>query len=104
MNAGYIAKTADAPVFGGHDGAACNDMTLGCSSLSDSIQCSLNSMTTEAGATVGGAASSQVFGKTNWAGDDGVETVFTFHLVGTDNVDRAKKMDEFLKLKSELGL
>lgn len=62
----------------------------------------------EIGATVGGSISNQSFTNTTWNGDNGVETCFTFIVRGIgsskENIEKFKKMEQFLKLKEELGL
>lgn len=58
----------------------------------------------ESGATVEGAASDQKFETTYWNGDMDTETVFTFQLFATDDGQIKEKMEQFLKLKKELGL
>lgn len=60
----------------------------------------------ESGATVEGDNSSQKFDSTFWRGDEDKEIVFTFNLFGSDaqDVERKKKLEEFMKLKQELGL
>lgn len=66
-----------------------------------------NNLASDVGATVEGGMSNQFFGKTTWNGDEDIETSFTFHMIGVDavaDVEKAKKMDQFLKLKEELGI
>jgi hypothetical protein len=58
----------------------------------------------ETGATVEGGASSQKFTTTTWNGDMDTETVFTFQLFAADDGQIQEKMEQFLKLKKELGL
>lgn len=81
----------------------CNSLslndTIGVSSVNASFDLPLS-----AGATVEGGVSSQTFTSTSWNGDENEETVFTFHLLGSDNAERERKMQEYLKLKSELGI
>ena len=57
----------------------------------------------EAGATVGGSRSNQQFTSTIRNGDPGVDSVFIFNLRGIDD-SRNKKLQEYLKLKEELGM
>lgn len=57
----------------------------------------------EAGATVGGSRSNQQFTTTEWNGDHGVEAEFIFTLRGLDD-GRSKKLQEYYKLKEELGI
>ena len=64
---------------------------------------SLNSNIGEVGATVGGSHSNQNFSTTEWNGDNGVDTEFVFILRGLDN-NNNKKLEQYYKLKSELGL
>lgn len=60
----------------------------------------------ESGATVEGEKSNQEFTSTFWRGDEDKEFVFTFNLFGSDvnDAERKKKLDEYMKLKQELGL
>lgn len=58
----------------------------------------------ESGATVEGGISSQKFDTTVWNGDMDTETVFTFQLFATDDCQIKERMEQFLKLKKELGL
>jgi len=58
----------------------------------------------EAGATVGGSLSNQSFTETYWYGDNGVESVFTFIMYGTNSSEREEKLKQYLKLKQELGI
>lgn len=62
----------------------------------------VNSM--ESGATVEGDISKQKFETTYWNGDMDTETVFTFQLFAADDGQIQQKMEQFLKLKKELGL
>jgi hypothetical protein len=54
----------------------------------------------EVGATVEGAKSDQTFGSTNWIGDLGEASIFTFQLLGMNPVDN-KEYEEYLKLKQK---
>lgn len=61
----------------------------------------------EAGATVEGSSSNQIFGSTYWNGDDGSPMCFTFYAVGVrpeTDVVRERKVAEYYKLKEELRL
>lgn len=58
----------------------------------------------ESGATVEGGNSLQQFTTTTWNGDMDTETVFTFQLFAADDGQIKEKMEQFLKLKKELGL
>lgn len=69
--------------------------------------CSVNYMASvnnlNSGATVEGSVSNQHFGSTHWNGDNGVDTYFTFNLFGTTK-QNDEKLQQYLKLKQELGL
>jgi hypothetical protein len=67
------------------------------------IQCRSCESISEAGATVGGSHSNQQFATTEWNGDHGIESTFIFVLRGLDD-SKNKKLEQYLKLKKELGL
>jgi hypothetical protein len=60
----------------------------------------LESVNGEVGATVEGAKSDQIFGSTNWIGDLGDASIFTFQLLGMNAPD-TKEYEDYLKLKQK---
>jgi hypothetical protein len=80
------------------------DMSYSAGAQTYSLNCSCSNL--ESGATIEGGKSEQTFTSTYWNGNEDKEIVFTFHLFGSEQNDQEKlqKMEQFLKLKKELGL
>lgn len=79
-------------------------------SISNMVDPTLSNSNNDLGATVGGTLSNQKFSETTWNGDNGVETCFTFIMRGTRGLNskeaqiQFEKMQQYIKLKQELGL
>lgn len=80
-----------------------NDKTYLNTPLVGSCNVNYSANINDVGATIGGSISNQQFSTTHWNGDDGVDSIFTFIMCGTNN-EKEEKLKQYLKLKEELGI
>lgn len=81
-----------------------NDNNMMASSSDLKYTSNIKSLSYESGATIEGGKSNQKFDTTYWNGSQDNEVVFTFHLYGLSDHEKNKKLEQYLKLKEELGL